>query len=146
MLGILAGIGLYFMVKNNKELKKYNKNTTSSIESNETDLTASQKTQLELKLYHFGDQNMHFLPVSFSLTASFMSALTMIGWPTEIYIFGSVFFYSTISYIIACTFSCFFFIPKFYNGGYWTSYELLNKKFGHKLIGNLCKIFYVLLT
>lgn len=47
-----------------------------------------QKTALE---YLLADRGMPILPVSFSLMASFMSAISIMGLTREIYMFGTQF-------------------------------------------------------
>ena len=81
-------------------------NTSSDAISDRADLGNAAYSKEEIRKilfenYHLADKKLHFLPVSFSLTASFMSALTMIGWPPEFYLYGSMFVYFSLSYFIA---------------------------------------------
>ena len=85
-----------------------------------------QKTNRE---YLLGDSNMNVWVVSVSLMASFMSAITLLGVPAEVYSFGCIFFYINISYIIGTPICAFFFLPVFYNLRCTSAYEYLQLRF-----------------
>uniref|UniRef100_A0A4W3IN09 Sodium-coupled monocarboxylate transporter 1-like n=1 Tax=Callorhinchus milii TaxID=7868 RepID=A0A4W3IN09_CALMI len=72
-----------------------------------------------------GGRQMSALPVALSLTASFMSAVTVIGTPVEVYRFGAIFWIFCISYSIVTIISAEFFLPVFYRLGITSTYELL---------------------
>lgn len=72
-LGISAGIGIYFGCTGTK-----------------------QSTTKEFLL---ADRNMSPFPVAMSLIASFISAITVLGTPSEMYIYGSMFWLFALSYI-----------------------------------------------
>lgn len=70
-----------------------------------------QRTTAE---YLLADNSMDILPVAFSLMASFMSAITLLGVSAEIYTYGTQFFVINISYIIGTPIAAFVFLPVFY--------------------------------
>lgn len=57
---------------------------------------------------------MYTLPVAMSLTATFMSALTLLGAPAEMYIYATMFWWICLAFIIAIAISSQIFIPFFY--------------------------------
>lgn len=71
-----------------------------------------------------GGRQMSFGPVALSLTASFMSAVTVLGTPAEVYRFGASFFLFFISYTFVITFTSELFLPVFYRSGITSTYEV----------------------
>ncbi|GCC18286.1 hypothetical protein chiPu_0017876 [Chiloscyllium punctatum] len=72
-----------------------------------------------------GDRQLRALPVAMSLTASFMSAVTVIGTPAEVYQFGAMFLIFCISYAVVTIVSAEFFLPVFYRLNITSTYEVL---------------------
>ncbi|MCL4126581.1 UNVERIFIED_CONTAM: hypothetical protein GTU68_057349 [Idotea baltica] len=73
---------------------------------------------------------MSVIPVAFSLMASFMSAITILGVSKEIYSFGTQFILINISYIISTPIVCYIFLPVFYRLKKISVYEYLEMRFG----------------
>lgn len=71
-----------------------------------------------------GGRQMTAVPVAMSLTASFMSGITVIGTPAEAYRFGASFWLFVISYAIMSIFSAEIFVPIFYRLGITSAYEV----------------------
>ena len=69
-----------------------------------------QKTTAE---YLLGNRQLSFLPVSISILVSFLSAITLLGLPAEIYTYGTQFYLTIIGYIIICSVVSTVFIPMF---------------------------------
>ncbi|XP_064087659.1 putative sodium-dependent multivitamin transporter [Macrobrachium nipponense] len=86
-----------------------------------------QKTYKE---YMLADQSMPVLPVAFSLMASFMSAITILGVATENYVFGTQFVVINISYVIATPLACYVYLPVFFRLQNTSVYEYLERRFG----------------
>lgn len=76
------------------------------------------------------DRNMAVWPVSFSLMASFMSAVTLLGVSNENYQFGTQFIIINISYGLATPIAAYIFLPVFYQLQSCSAYEYLEKRFG----------------
>jgi len=87
-----------------------------------------QKTTKE---YLMADQSMTTFPVSFSLMASFMSAITLMGVSTESYQFGTLFGVINISYILSTPIAAYIFLPVFYRMRTTSVYEYLERRFGY---------------
>lgn len=63
------------------------------------------------------DRNMNPIPVALSLVASFISAITVLGTPAEMYIYGSMYWVYGLAYIFVGFTTGSFFIPIFYKIG-----------------------------
>ncbi|MXQ81239.1 hypothetical protein E5288_WYG005844 [Bos mutus] len=66
------------------------------------------------KDFLMGGRRMTAVPVALSLTASFMSAVTVLGTPSEVYRFGAIFSIFAITYFLVVVLSAEVFLPKFY--------------------------------
>lgn len=67
---------------------------------------------------------MNGLPVGLSLTASFVSALTIMGTPAEVYTHGTMFLWFTFVYMASVGITAYIFAPKFYELGFSSVYEV----------------------
>lgn len=106
VLLVSAGIGVYYRFSGGK-----------------------QKTTAE---YLLADRNMSIWPVSFSLMASFMSAITLLGVSNENYQFGTQFVVINISYGLATPIAAYLFLPVFFKLEASSAYEYLEMRFGKK--------------
>ncbi|NWR76894.1 SC5A8 protein, partial [Centropus unirufus] len=86
-----------------------------------------------------GGRRMNAFPVALSLTASFMSAVTVLGTPAEIYCFGAMFCIFSITYVLVVLCSAEIFLPVFYKLGITSTYEYLELRFNRCL--RLCGTF-----
>ncbi|NXH41996.1 SC5A8 protein, partial [Dicaeum eximium] len=89
-----------------------------------------QKTS---KDFLMAGRSMSALPVALSLTASFMSAVTVLGTPAEIYRYGAVFCIFAITYGLVVLCSAEIFLPVFYKLGITSTYEYLELRFNKYL-------------
>ncbi|XP_063164171.1 sodium-coupled monocarboxylate transporter 1-like [Candoia aspera] len=80
-----------------------------------------------------GGRRMTAFPVALSLTASFMSAVTVLGTPAEIYRFGIMFFFFAITYIVVVVVSAEIFLPVYYRLNITSTYEYLEMRFNKQL-------------
>ncbi|XP_014875141.1 sodium-coupled monocarboxylate transporter 1 [Poecilia latipinna] len=76
-----------------------------------------------------GGRQMTAVPVAMSLTASFMSGITVIGTPSEAYRFGLAFWLFGFSYAIMSAITAELFVPIFYRLGITSAYEYLERRF-----------------
>ena len=100
MLSISAGIGIYYACTGGK-----------------------QSTTKEFLL---ADRAMSPVPVAMSLVASFISAITVLGTPAEVYINGSMYWIFCFAYIIAGVTSSLF-LPIFYRLKITSANEVINE-------------------
>ena len=74
-----------------------------------------------------GGREMHLFPVAMSLVASYMSAITVLGIPTEMYVFGTQYWLVALSGFMTYPVTCHVFLPFFHNlqlaSAYQVSYE-----------------------
>ena len=80
-----------------------------------------QQTNVE---YLLGNRQMTIFPVAFSLTASFASAITLLGYPAEIYSNGTQFLMINLSYLIGTPICAFVFLPVFFKLKTTSVYEV----------------------
>lgn len=80
-----------------------------------------------------GGRQMTAVPVAMSLTASFMSGITVIGTPAESYRYGTAFWLFGISYALMSTITAELFVPLFYRLGITSAYEYLEMRFSRPL-------------
>ncbi|KAM3877754.1 sodium-coupled monocarboxylate transporter 1 [Diretmus argenteus] len=92
-----------------------------------------------------GGRQMTAVPVAMSLTASFMSGITVIGTPAEAYRFGTAFWLFGISYGIMSTVTAEIFVPVFYRLGITSTYEYLEMRF-NKTIRSIGTTMYITQT
>ncbi|XP_029357961.1 sodium-coupled monocarboxylate transporter 1 [Echeneis naucrates] len=106
-----AGIGLFQAIRGRKD--------TSSAE------------------FLLGGRQLTAVPVAMSLTASFMSGITVLGTPAEAYRFGVAFWLFAFSYAIMSSVTAEVFVPLFYRLGITSAYEYLEMRFSRlvRLIG-----------
>ncbi|XP_015673648.2 sodium-coupled monocarboxylate transporter 1-like [Protobothrops mucrosquamatus] len=97
------------------------------------------------KDFLMADHNLSFLPVAFSLATSYMSALTVLGTPAEVYRFGSVFLLFAFSYAIMVVITAEVFLPVFYRLGLTSVYEYLELRY-NKYMRILGTMIFIILT
>ncbi|XP_060561770.1 sodium-coupled monocarboxylate transporter 1-like isoform X1 [Ruditapes philippinarum] len=109
LLGISALIGVYYAVKSH-----YNKTADSTGE------------------FLMGGRKIPLLPASVSILVSFMSAITILGAPAEMYTAGTMYFLYLLGLILACVISATIFVPLFYPLKLTSSFQYLEGRFKSK--------------
>ena len=71
-----------------------------------------------------GGRNMAVLPVTLSLYISFISAISFLGDPVEVYKNGSVQVSMVIGYTLALIFMAVFVVPQFHKTQITSAYEV----------------------
>ncbi|KAF4521507.1 hypothetical protein B566_EDAN001807 [Ephemera danica] len=86
-----------------------------------------------------GGRTMGTFPTAMSLFASFMSAITLLGNPAEMYRHGTQFFAIGLAYIILTPITSYLFIPVYHNLKLTSAYEYLAMRFSNtlRLIGGV---------
>lgn len=84
--------------------------------------------QRTTKEFLFANRGMMGIPVALSLLASFMSAITILGVPSEIYIFGTQYWLIIASYVILFPSVALIFVPVFRAVDISSSYEVSEQK------------------
>lgn len=75
------------------------------------------------------DRSMSCLPVSLSLLATFQSAVAILGAPSEVYTFGTEYWFLGCSYFLGLLIPAHVFIPVFYRLRLSSAYEYLELRF-----------------
>merc|ERR1712130_31796 len=81
--------------------------------------------------YATGGKSFSAYPVAFSIGATSMSAITMIGSPAEYYEFGSTYGGGMLSDIVSMFFAAFLYLPIYYDLGVPSVYAYLEIRFGY---------------
>ncbi|XP_064076642.1 sodium-coupled monocarboxylate transporter 1-like isoform X2 [Vanessa tameamea] len=102
MLGVCGGIGIYF---------------------------GFIKKQTSTKDYLMGGRNMKLVPICFSLVASFISGISLLGIPTEIYLYGSSYIFTMIGAFMMCIVITTTFIPVLHELQLTSAYEYLELRY-----------------
>lgn len=99
------------------------------------------------KDFLIGGRTMTAVPVALSLSASFMSALTVLATPSEIYRYGAIFSIFCLSFVFVIVICSEFFLPVFYRLGITSTYEYLERRFNKvvRLCGTLLFLFQTVL-
>ncbi|XP_025056165.1 sodium-coupled monocarboxylate transporter 2 [Alligator sinensis] len=97
------------------------------------------------KEFLVGGRQMTCGPVALSLTASFMSAVTVLGTPSEVYRYGASFILFFIAYTFVIIFTSELFLPVFYRSGITSTYEYLELRF-NKSVRFVATFIYILQT
>ncbi|XP_046397337.1 sodium-coupled monocarboxylate transporter 1-like [Ischnura elegans] len=108
MLGMSATIGIYFAF-----CARQKQNTTSE--------------------YLMGGKKMGIIPVSLSLVASLISGITLLGFPAEIYVYGTLFTVFHIGIAFAAIPIALVFVPVYYKLQVTSCYEYLERRFDRKV-------------
>ncbi|XP_076278536.1 sodium-coupled monocarboxylate transporter 2 isoform X6 [Lasioglossum baleicum] len=122
MLGISAIIGVYHAYK-------------------------SRKSTDAVREYLVGGQNMSIFPISMSLIASYISGISILGLPAEMYVYGTQFWCVVIADSFVSLTMAFVYLPVFYGLGITSSYEYLKLRFngGVRLMGSAIFLIKMLL-
>ncbi|CAF1491028.1 unnamed protein product [Adineta ricciae] len=91
------------------------------------------------KEFLLADGGMGVVPTALSIMVSFLSAITLLGTPSEVYLFGTMYCYQAISWTIASTITALVFMPKFREMNCTSAYEYLEKRFDR--IVRICASF-----
>ena len=83
--------------------------------------------------YLVGGRNMKTFPVSLSLIASFISGISLLGTPTEVYMHGTGYLYIGFGVIIVGFIMSNVYLPVFHELKLTSTYEYLEKRFDKKI-------------
>ncbi|CAL1269225.1 unnamed protein product [Larinioides sclopetarius] len=99
-----------------------------------------QKTTDEFLM---GGRNMHIGPVAFSLMATYMSAISVLGVPSETYLYGTQFVLWMVGMPFGALIAAYGFLPVFFDLEVSTAYEFLEMRFG-KTTRTVAAMFFTL--
>ncbi|XP_074834238.1 sodium/iodide cotransporter isoform X2 [Carettochelys insculpta] len=92
-----------------------------------------------------GGRQMSAVPVGLSLSASFMSAIQVLGVPAEAYRYGFKFLWMCLGQLLNTLLTAYLFLPVFYRLGLTSTYEYLELRFSKNV--RLCgTVQYIIAT
>ncbi|XP_003971434.2 solute carrier family 5 member 6a [Takifugu rubripes] len=93
------------------------------------------------------DRSMSCLPVSLSLLATFQSAVAILGAPSEVYTYGTQYWFLGCSYFLGLLIPAHVFIPVFYRLRLSSAYEYLELRFNKtvRICGTVTFIFQMVI-
>ncbi|XP_045161682.2 sodium-coupled monocarboxylate transporter 2-like [Mercenaria mercenaria] len=103
------------------------------------------RKNFDVKHFHLGGRQMHPLLVSFSLVATFLSALTVIGVPAEIYTYGTMYIWLNFGMFVATAGAAHVFLPIFYHLNTTSCFSYLQLRYG-TVIRLMVSIMFILQT
>ncbi|XP_067824585.1 sodium/iodide cotransporter isoform X2 [Heptranchias perlo] len=89
--------------------------------------------QRKAEEFFTGGRQMAALPVGLSLSASFMSAVQVLGVPVEVYSYGAKFAQMCLGQTLNAVLTAYLFLPIFYRLGLTSTYEYLELRFSKSL-------------
>ncbi|XP_012935607.1 sodium-coupled monocarboxylate transporter 1 [Aplysia californica] len=87
------------------------------------------RNKKSLKDFLLAGKNMGPIPVGLSLLASFMSAITLLGTPAEMYNYTMIYWWIGLGYFLVIAGAAHLYIPIFYNLKVTSAYEYLEHRF-----------------
>lgn len=82
------------------------------------------------KEFLLAGRSMSIFPVSLSLLSSFISAITLLGTPAEVYKYNTMYWLICVGFTISAAASAHIFVPVFYNLGITSVFEYIQMRFG----------------
>lgn len=83
--------------------------------------------------YLHGGKTMSTIPVAVSLVASFISGIMLMGAPTEIYLFGTLYWLVCVSVVFVAVATNYIYLPVFYELQLTSTYEYLQLRFNRSV-------------
>ncbi|CAB3374350.1 Hypothetical predicted protein [Cloeon dipterum] len=105
---------------------------------------AKQK-QNTTKEYLMGGKNMGIFPITMSLVASYISGVSLLGVPAEIYTFGTQYGVIIIAEVLVCVLCSYVFMPVFYKLQLYSSFEYLRMRYDNS-VRLFLSVLYCLMT
>lgn len=119
-LAISGAIGIFFVIWNRKE-----QNTNEFL---------------------MGSRQMPVIPITLSLLTSFVSGITFLSYPAEIYTFGITLAWSWLGAVLAIIFSGIFILPILFGIRSVSIYQYLQERFESRIVCWIGSILFVLST
>ncbi|XP_077967873.1 sodium-coupled monocarboxylate transporter 1-like isoform X2 [Styela clava] len=83
--------------------------------------------------YYFGRRNVSPIIVAMSLSVSYISALTVIGNPVEVYLYGTVYAWTVVANLIGFIAASIYYIPLYHRLRIKSVYEYLGRRFHSRI-------------
>ena len=92
-----------------------------------------KESQKSLKDYFLGGRNAPWWAIGFSIVSAETSTLTVIGTPALAYNGNFGFLQVVLGYLLARIVISTLFLPQYFRGEMFTAYELMQRRFGHRI-------------
>lgn len=93
----------------------------------------ADRKKKDMANYLVAGGNMNPIPVGMSLIASFLSAITLLGAPAEIYNYTLIYWWIGLGFLLVTAASAELYIPVFYNLKVTSAFEYIERRFGKGL-------------
>ncbi|XP_028966362.1 sodium-coupled monocarboxylate transporter 1 [Galendromus occidentalis] len=98
------------------------------------------------KTFLTGNKELGWVPVSFSMMASYLSSIAILGLPSEVYNRGAILWLGAVSATIAILVAARVFLPMYYNMDITSINEYLEKRFNSTAVRSLAAGVFVIQT
>ena len=105
-----------------------------------------RRSQQSLRDYFLGGRSAPWWAIASSLVATETSTLTIIGTPAIAYDGNLGFLQLVLGYLVARVILCVVLVPQYFQGEFYTAYQLLEKRFGARLKRSAALVFLVTRT
>src|SRR6266581_497824 len=102
-----------------------------------------RKRQRTLRDYFLADRNIPWWAIALSIVAAETSTLTIISIPGLAYDTNLGFLQVVFGYLLARVVISLIFIPQYFHGELFTAYQLMERRFGHKLRSLTASLFLI---
>ena len=103
----------------------------------------NHELQESSEVFMMGGGGVSPFPISASLATTFFSAVTVLGVPAEVYIFGIMYFFFAISLFLSSVLAAEIFGPLYRATGVSSTYEYLGLRFNSAIRYLALAIFYI---
>ncbi|KAH8287369.1 hypothetical protein KR054_006231 [Drosophila jambulina] len=121
MLAICAVIGVHFCLQLRRESRK------------QKELHGAEEAATSAASYLVGGRQMKIFPITMSLISSFISGITLLGTPTEVYLYGAQYMYIMGSLVLMGFCMYYFFLPVFHELNLISTYKYLEQRYNRSL-------------
>ncbi|XP_041452150.1 LOW QUALITY PROTEIN: sodium-coupled monocarboxylate transporter 1 [Drosophila obscura] len=121
MLAICAVIGIYFCLQLRRESRKQRLSG------------GAEEAASSAASYLVGGRQMKIFPITMSLISSFISGITLLGTPTEVYLYGAQYMYIMGSLVLMGFCMYYLFLPVFHELNLISTYKYLEQRYNRSL-------------
>jgi solute:Na+ symporter, SSS family len=100
-----------------------------------------RRGQQSLRDYFLGGRTAPWWAIACSIVATETSTLTIIGTPAIAYAGNLAFLQLVIGYLVARAILCVVLVPQYFQGEFYTAYQLLEKRFGRRMKSAAAVVF-----
>jgi solute:Na+ symporter, SSS family len=105
-----------------------------------------RRSQRSLRDYFLGGRSAPWWAIAFSIVATETSTLTIIGTPAIAYDGNLGFLQLVLGYLAARVILCVVLVPQYFQGEFYTAYQLLEKRFGGRMKRSAALVFMMTRT